>query len=504
MKRYILFIVLIVGILSVMYQQAAFGDVTANEQNSDVSMTITKLHIYEPIITPRVNNQRLELSWKIRNNTDHDIWVLVSQTPEKNYVYDVFMDSDSKTLVLRRRFNLPEWEGWESLPRARYVRLRPDQEITESVSIALPVKPRTVFDRLLGNAEFAKRLTVEIGYYDEDLPGLILDIAEMAEELNCDIGLDSPIHYTYDMKVRRRFFGGVFVARFFYLERFEYFRNSVTSGGDEVFIPYMWQTLEGEQVLRATIDGVSIPYKSNYPPLNDEPVQDETEPAEVTMALTGFDVNDTNLELSWNIKNNTDHDVWICESMSRDYPPPLFEQFLGEDAKTLVIRKRFDLPMSWYEYPPIGGRYERLRPSEDKVEFVSIALPVRPYRMTVANKVTNAEYAERLALEIGYYDEDLPALILEIVEICEHLNIDFSVGYHGFRKDVRDRFFGGPIVALLFKGMLAFEPSVRSADADGEMWMPDLGGIRMGEKVLRIEVDGVSIPYKSNYPPLND
>ena len=95
-------------------------------------------------------------------------------------------------------------------------------------------------------------------------------------------------------------------------------------------------------------------------------------------------------------------------------------------------------------------------------------------------------------------------MILEIVEISEHLNIDFSVGYHGFSKGVRDRFFGGPIVALLFKGMLGFEPSVRSADADGEMWMPDLDGIRMGEKILRIEIEGVSIPYKSNYPPLND
>jgi hypothetical protein len=492
------------GILLATFPKAAFGGVSADKQNSDVSITITNFQVYEPIITPRVNNQRLELSWKIRNNTDHDVWVLVSQTPEYTYVYDVFMDSDAKTLVLRRRFNLPEGQGWEHLPRARHVRLRPDQEITESVSLPLPVKSDAVFDRLRGNAEFAKRLAVEIGYYDEDLPGLILQIVEMAEQLNCDIGLDSPIHDPYDMDVRRRFFGGVFVARVFYLESFEYFRNSVTSGGDEIFIPYMWQTLEGEQVLRATIDGVSIPYKSNYPPLNDESAQDETEPTDVTMALTGFDVNDTHLELSWNIKNNTDHDVWVCESMSRDYPPPLFEQFLDEDAKTLVIRKLFNLPMRWYEYPPIGGRYVRLHPGEEKVESYSVALPVRPYRMTVANKVTNAEYAERLALEIGYYDEDLPSLILEIVEISEHLNIDFSVGYYGFRKDVRDRFFGGPIVALLFKGMLAFEPSVRSADADGEMWMPDLDVIRMGEQVLRIEVDGVSIPYKSNYPPLNN
>jgi hypothetical protein len=46
-----------------------------------------------------------------------------------------------------------------------------------------------------------------------------------------------------------------------------YFRDSVTSGGDEIIAPYFRQALHGELVLRLEVDNVSIPYKSDYPPL---------------------------------------------------------------------------------------------------------------------------------------------------------------------------------------------------------------------------------------------
>jgi hypothetical protein len=501
MNRYILFIALMACIFLAIFQQSSYGRygeeiVDQNDVDNDVdSVAITLTHL-------DVNDTNLELGFKIINNTDHDVWICDSAT-------DWFMDVDNETLVIRMRYNISNagmlWEI--PYPRFWYSRLRPGQEKVKSITHPLPVKPDTLFKASLGNAEHARRLALEIGYYDEDLRALILEIVNVRDKLGCDgsaISFAEVPHSTWE--VYNRFFGGVLIAQLFNSPNVEYFRESVMSGGDEIIAPYFRQALYGEQVLRLEVDNVSIPYKSNYPPLTDDPTHNQTEPAGVTMTLTGFDVNDTKLELSYKIKNNTDHDVWICESMSRDYPPPLFEQFLDEDAKTLVIRKRFDLPMreGGEEYPPIGSRYVRLRPGEEKVESVFVVLPVRPYRMSASNKATNAEYAERMALEIGYYDEDLPGLILEIVEISEHLNIDFSVGYHGFRKDVSDRFFGGPIVALLFKGMLGFEPNVRSAEANGEMWMPHFYKVRMGERILRIEVDGVSIPYKSNYPPLND
>jgi len=36
----------------------------------------------------------------------------------------------------------------------------------------------------------------------------------------------------------------------------------------------------------------------------------------VSMYLTRFDVNDHDVQLSWKIRNDSDHDIWVCDSMS--------------------------------------------------------------------------------------------------------------------------------------------------------------------------------------------
>lgn len=249
----------ICGVLLMRHTQAenAENNSPDGDEKAAVTIVLTKLD---------VNDQNLNLSWKITNNTEHDVWVCGGRN------FEWFMDKDAKTLVLRNRYNLPEGQGWEHPPRGNYIRLRPGQEKLDSIALGVPVTPSTVFQAVRGNAKYAEHLALEIGFYDEDLRALILDIVEMAEKLSCDISLNSPaspslIPNDPAMELSRRFFAGVFIARFFNLESFRYFRDSVTSGGDEIIIPYLWQTLNGEQVLRIEVDSVSIPYKSDYPPL---------------------------------------------------------------------------------------------------------------------------------------------------------------------------------------------------------------------------------------------
>ena len=124
-----------------------------------------------------------------------------------------------------------------------------------------------MFETSRGNAEHARRVALEIGYYDEDLPALILDIVNMAERFNCDGSAISPEEPEKTLQVYRRFFGGIRIARLFNAEHAAYFRNSVTSGGDEVIAPYFRQALHGEQVLRLEVDNVSIPFGTKYQPL---------------------------------------------------------------------------------------------------------------------------------------------------------------------------------------------------------------------------------------------
>ena len=262
MNRYLLFIALMAGILLAMFQQSSYGRygeeiVDQNDVDNDVdSVAITLTHL-------DVNDTNLELGFKIINNTDHDVWICDSAT-------DWFMYRDNETLVIRMRYNISNagmlWEI--PYPRFWYSRLRPGQEKVKSITHPLPVKPDALFKASHGNAEHARRVALEIGYYDEDLRALILEIVNVRDKLGCDwsaISFAEVPHSTWE--VYNRFFGGVLIAQLFNSPTAKYFSDSVTSGGDEIIVPYFHQALHGEQVLSLEVDNVSIPYESNYPPL---------------------------------------------------------------------------------------------------------------------------------------------------------------------------------------------------------------------------------------------
>jgi hypothetical protein len=67
--------------------------------------------------------------------------------------------------------------------------------------------------------------------------------------------------------------------------------------------------------------------------------------SDVSIAITHFEVTDANLELGWKITNNTDHDVWICDTINAYNPNyKQFEVYMPENNQTLLIRRRLDVP----------------------------------------------------------------------------------------------------------------------------------------------------------------
>ena len=231
--------------------------------------------------------------------------------------------------------------------------------------------------------------------------------------------------------------------------------------------------------------------------VNDLDGQDETA---VKIVLTKFDVNDQSLELNYKIKNDSDHDVWICDSINAlgNFD---FEFFLAKDAKTLVIRKRFDLREDtlFVRDMPLAGRFVRLRAGEERTEFFSETVPVRPCTL-YEHDIQVVEYANasQLVLEIGFYDEDLPGMILHIVEVVEKLGceIDWKVLSLGDREII-DRYFGGFIIAMAFNNHAFFRDSVKEGE---QVTIPYMRPVLRGEKILQWTVDGVSIPYKEYGP----
>jgi hypothetical protein len=491
-----LIMVLMFFVLSVTFPQSVHGryggEITdQNDVDSVIdvdSVTIELTHL-------DVNDTNLKLGFKIINNTDHDVWICDGLHPGD--LTERFLDPDAKTLVIRRRFNLP----MKGTPISRffqssYIRLRSGHEKVDSLFLDVPVDLRRFFGQSVGNAENAIRLVLEIGFYNEDLPGMILQIIDVAEKINCDLSVGS-----YGIQeISDRFFEGWTVAKIFKYD--VDFRESVTSGGDEVRIPYMGQVLHGEQVLRLEVDNVSIPYKSNYPPLTDEPTPSETEPYGVTTVLTKFDVNDTKLELGFKIINNTDHDVWICDDVSV-YSTMDFEVYLSEDEQTLLIRKRLDVPTIVY-WPALPyGRYIRLRSDKERTESVSLDVPVGPWRLCADGlELPKSDLARRIVLEVGFYNEDLPKLIRDILEMAEEFDCARFENNSKYSATFFARYFKGAWIAQLFGGLSGFEENAYKEGSE-EIRIPYSTYSRENfgvEQVLRIEVDGVHIPYDENAP----
>ena len=227
------------------------------------------------------------------------------------------------------------------------------------------------------------------------------------------------------------------------------------------------------------------------------------EEAVVKIVLTKFDVNDTRLELGWKITNNTNHDVWICDQV--DYTNSArFEELLAIDAETLVIRSRSYIKEDegiLREFPFIRSLYIRLYPGQEKVYTYHINVPIRQGGVFTTER-TNAEFAKRLVMEIGFYDEDLPGLILQIIDINNKLNCDINeVDFDDNDLDILERFFPGWQVARAYSHDAIFRNGVTSGR--DRIQIPYMGKVLNGEKILRIEIDGLSIPLEE-VPLLSD
>jgi len=219
-------------------------DFSVDKKADNITITITKLD---------VTDTNLELNYKIKNGSKHDIWICDSVTgvyggPD----FEVFLTEDTKTFVIRRRLDVPtEGVFWHSHPCGRYVRLCAGQTRVESLSLTVPVQANTVFldERREQGSEYGGCLALEIGYYTRDLPGIIRGILEEAEKSPEIRTFADPVYLT----AIKEWFGGVL--------DFNELNEELRYRDEEVLIPYTHQALKGEQVLRVIVDDLHIPYE---------------------------------------------------------------------------------------------------------------------------------------------------------------------------------------------------------------------------------------------------
>lgn len=252
-RNILLMLTLITCVLSPTYAQTQSGDDPNNEIEKVPTIALTKLD---------VNDTNLELSYKIKNNTDHDVWICNNVDVFTTFDFEAYLAEDEQSLLLRRRLDVPTAWEWTFSPDGLYVLLRSGRERTETLSLDVPVEPRRVFASKLAASDHARRLVIEIGYYNEDLPKLIRDIIEITEKLDC-----APIEPDeHEAAILMRYFKGIWIGRSLFggLSSFE--KYTYKEGKEEIEIPYTWQNFGGEQVLRIEVDGVNIAYEEAQRP----------------------------------------------------------------------------------------------------------------------------------------------------------------------------------------------------------------------------------------------
>jgi hypothetical protein len=209
----------------------------------------------------------------------------------------------------------------------------------------------------------------------------------------------------------------------------------------------------------------------------------------VTITISDVNVTGETLELCYQIKNDSKQDIWICKAIDSSQG---FDAFLEDDLQTVKVRIRHDVPRYVASPRSHRGHYVRLRPGYDRTELLSLPLPVQSPWVYGDATVQDLAYAKCLALEISFYSSDLPGVVCALDEKAKKL-IDKN-----FQKD-SDLFRFG---TAGFFNFYTLNESVMLRSRDEEIFMiPYTYQVFKEEKVLRIAVDGLNIPYSLKIEP---
>ena len=229
----------------------------------------------------------LSINYEIRNNSDQDIWICESISHA--YDFEVFLDKDSQTLVIRKRQDVPTSKIWRAPPMGKYMRLEPEKKRTESILLDVPVNPPmyTFYSskKQLQGFAYAKRLSIEIGYYVGNLPQMYLDMLQGHENPTDDRSKIQNIHLEAAAGFNRM-------------------NESLRRRDDEVRIQYTYQEFKGEKVLATTISDLNILYKET-----------RTEPQYSSPDLT------------------------ICNRLEIQYEPSILEYFYPYESEQHLLNK---------------------------------------------------------------------------------------------------------------------------------------------------------------------
>jgi len=205
-----------------------------------------------------------------------------------------------------------------------------------------------------------------------------------------------------------------------------------------------------------------------------------------TISVTKLDINDESLNLVYEIRNDSEDDVWIivgwCQLSDSTFGMGVGVK-ISEDGRTLIISARFNRSYSGGGIAPDYGRFVRLRPGDSQTESIFMRLPAHPASQSghVGQQEQGIKHATRLAIELGYYQDNPFEKILKT--LIPHENV--------FTKNPNDTLVSQNIFS---------RRNERLNSRDDELLIVDdrLEVKREEERVIRTVIENLNIPYEEN------
>jgi hypothetical protein len=203
-----------------------------------------------------------------------------------------------------------------------------------------------------------------------------------------------------------------------------------------------------------------------------------------TISVTKLDINDEALNLVYEIRNDSEDHAWILVGWYQLHDSTFgmaARLQMAEDGHTLTISARFNRPSSGGGPAALFGRFVRLRPGDSQTESIFIRLPAYPAPQSghVGQQEQGIKHATRLAIELGYYQDNLSEKILKTLK--PHENV--------FPKEPND---------TLVSRSFSHPRNERLNSRDDELLILDdrLEVKRKDEQVIRTVIENLNIPYE--------
>jgi hypothetical protein len=140
-----------------------------------------------------------------------------------------------------------------------------------------------------------------------------------------------------------------------------------------------------------------------------------TEPNAASLMIEKFSLTEENLTLEYRVTNVSSHDIWICTTQSAfadGNDPPTADVRITDE--TLWIQQRANVgPQNAIVEGMACVGYQRLSPGQTRLRAILLWRPIQSYSLVYSPP--SRGFAEtvlnRVVVQVGYFDEDLPALM---------------------------------------------------------------------------------------------